>query len=201
MTGRRTFFDDEFAADMQNKRASQPIALSASEVKAVREKCETLCLNALEYSPLTTRELVEIAGHRFSTGIRNLVKRGYIIEKERLTDSMGFRYILSGRRDGVEVTDDLKQAYYKTRHWFDKRRQRIEFDEVQCVRCKRGRVMGDPFEVHHWQYDLFNEVIGDLMTVCSECHVWIHSLPSVKIAFPPFVSHKIADRIKRGVRQ
>lgn len=78
----------------------------------------------------------------------------------------------------VSVTDDIKRAYYETDHWQRMRHQRLTVDGYHCVIC--GAI--DDLNVHHIKYQLFEEEITELMTVCRFHHGVIHD--NSRMAFP-----------------
>jgi hypothetical protein len=59
-------------------------------------------------------------------------------------------------------------AYMKSDRWDKKRRKRLEIDKYKCQDCfRRDR----PLDVHHLTYDrLGYEDMGDLLSLCRECH-------------------------------
>lgn len=77
-----------------------------------------------------------------------------------------------------KVTSAFKIAYYDSLHWDCVRNKRFKKDGHACVLCDAV----DDIQCHHVTYDLFNEALSDLMTVCRDCHSTIHS--SGRIAFP-----------------
>jgi 5-methylcytosine-specific restriction endonuclease McrA len=90
----------------------------------------------------------------------------------------------------AQVSDDMKQAYYKTQHWLSTRQQRISSDFFRCVLC--GSL--ENIVCHHITYKrLFMEYMSDLMTVCESCHEEIHESCSMK--FPGGISVKYATQL------
>lgn len=154
-----------------------------------KTKAEHL-LELLRDGPKTTAQLIVQHGHRFSASKRVLVEQGY--EIHRLTTEDGeIAWSLGDHRPMVEVTDDTKSRYYKTRHWQAKRSARLARDRHQCVFC--GFELG--LQVHHWRYDLFEEKLDDLSTTCEACHRWIHENENISIHFPHYVTPDVAQRI------
>ena len=92
----------------------------------------------------------------------------------------------------IEVTDEMKAAYYETAHWNETRSQRLFKDGFTCRSC----MSVTDLQVHHWVYELFEESIEDLMTLCRECHERFHSYDSVKIHFPKYVTCEVANKLK-----
>lgn len=148
-------------------------------------------LSLLYTGPKRTDELVTIT-HRFATAIHGLRKRGHEVRVEKLGKGISL-YSLAGFRKLVEVTDEMKQAYYLSQHWKTVREWRLLKDNMTCCWCKIRTV---PLQVHHWQYDLFNESIDDLMTLCEQCHTKLHELDSVLVHFPHSVTPEIAERLQ-----
>lgn len=67
---------------------------------------------------------------------------------------------------GIENFEQYKR-YIRSNEWQQKRKERLEKDNHRCKNCggKRG------LEVHHKNYDNFgSESIGDLATLCKDCH-------------------------------
>lgn len=149
-------------------------------------------LELLQGGPKTTAELV-VWNHRFSASVRLLRERGYQIHRGT-TEHGEILWTLHGRRLMVEVTDEMKSAYYLTPHWRAKRQEVLRRDKNTCVFCPYGLRV----EVHHWRYELFNEDLRDLTTVCEECHRWIHENEQISIHFPHYVTPEIAARILDG---
>lgn len=90
----------------------------------------------------------------------------------------------------VEVTDKMKEAYYASEHWQKTRRRRLEHDKYMCVMCTAP----EPATcVHHVKYDLFNESIDDLISLCDHHHEMVHD--NSLIAFPMGVDVSIAERL------
>jgi hypothetical protein len=90
----------------------------------------------------------------------------------------------------AQVTDDMKQAYYKTQHWQTTREKRVASDFFRCVLC--GSV--EDIVCHHITYKrLFMEYMSDLMTVCDSCHEEIHESCSMK--FPGGIHVKYAAQL------
>ena len=152
-----------------------------------RNSKSAVVLNALRSGPLTTSDLLEIDSHRFACEIHSLRQQGYIIKTERHGKNQCL-YTLAGKSDVKKVDAGMQEAYYGSQHWIACRKLRLKFDQHECVRCHSKQHL----QVHHWQYELFEESIHDLQTLCCECHEWVHSLPTVKIGFPrtvPIVTH------------
>lgn len=144
---------------------------------------------------VTTWELVEATSHRFSTSIQKLREQGYEIEKKPIVGSEQFQYRLTSYRRKVLVDKSLKDLYYNTPHWRAMSKQRREFDDWRCVLCKST----ENLEVHHFHYDLFEEDIEDLVTLCRNCHRRLHVHAKDKLrSFPKSVAVDIEQRIRNG---
>lgn len=146
-------------------------------------------LALLESRPRTTLDLHSV-GPRPAAYVRQLRVMGYRISTEK-QDGIAL-YTLIGKVEMVEVTDELKAAYYTTPHWKEKRLERMRFDGFECKCCTAKSNL----QVHHWCYDLFSESICDLLTVCDDCHTRIHSYENVHCHFPKSIEPWVYDRIK-----
>lgn len=80
--------------------------------------------------------------------------------------------IADGSCGFVQVDEEWKRRYYASRHWQDLRRLRKEYDAFRCCWCHDD----EDLHVHHWVYDLFSEYLGDLMTLCADCHSRLHEI-------------------------
>ena len=165
------------------------------KVGAHRRKADC-CLDVLRVGPATTEQLIGTVGHRFSTYIDQLRKRGYEIETVDLKDGTGnWSHRITGYPpvERVRVTPEMQSAYYDGDHWRAVRRDRLEFDNNRCCHC---HCPVPPLQVHHWRYDLFAEKRADLMTLCEPCHQDIHATENVNVHFPRFVDAEIAERLQ-----
>lgn len=174
---------------------SNSIAGSGKKWFKCRTEKQEAVLTLLKTGPKTTNELIEAVGHRFACEIEVLRGRGFSINTQRQQSGGGACYKLEyplPRSENVKVTEDLKQAYYKTTHWSEFAIDRKRFDGFRCTLCKRT----DALETHHWRYDLFDERLLDLQTFCADCHAKIHTV--AKIAFPSFVTSEVATMINQG---
>lgn len=179
--------------DLFSQPATSVVApeLTQEDEDRIANKTETI-LAILTCRPHTSSELIEVT-HRFSACIGTLRKQGWIIDGEKFGDG-GFLWALRGRDDWVEVTDEMKEAYYQTDHWQMTRNGRMAFDHFACVQCHATK----PLEVHHWQYQLFNERIRDLCTLCRGCHQDVHENALIKLHFPHRVDRATADRLSNS---
>lgn len=87
------------------------------------------------------------------------------------------------------VTKDIKEAYYASAHWKRVRAERWAMDGWRCVQCKTA----DIHTAHHMFYDLFNEQMRHLITVCKKCHE-VNHLQS-KLKFPSGMSVENVRRL------
>lgn len=94
----------------------------------------------------------------------------------------------------VAVTHDIKEAYYASTHWADTRERRFEHDGHRCVLCRSHSI----HTAHHMFYDLFNEAMPHLITVCADCHDTCHS--QSKLAFPSGIRAEHAVRLGFDVK-
>lgn len=171
----------------------QGILVFTEEEKARAKTHADRILRRLQQGPALSTELLEFT-HRFSASIRTLRVRGYRIDVEKLEDGTSL-HSLRGYTPLVEVTEEMQAAYYATEHWVAKRLERMTFDGFRCCHCKSA----ESLQVHHWAYDLFAEMIEDLMTLCKTCHERMHAYDCVKAHFPEYVTEGIAKRIKARV--
>ena len=155
------------------------------EMKAKAANNTATILGMLRDRPHYSNELAEVT-HRFSACIHNLREAGH-----RITVDQDKRHTWHGCDELVRVTDEMKAAYYETRHWKNTRANRLAVDDYQCCHC-HGR---DTLHVHHWYYELFAERVEDLMTLCQNCHEAMHKNDAIKVHFPHFVTAEIAKRI------
>lgn len=67
-----------------------------------------------------------------------------------------------------------KENYYdyiKSDKWKAKRLECLKRDNFQCQKCGTAKNL----VIHHWTYDrLGNEDLGDIVTLCKDCHKKIH---------------------------
>jgi len=138
-------------------------------------------LDMLLIGKVCSTKLLDVT-HRFSACIKNLRERGYVINVVKQDDGTSMHELVDYVAM-VEVTDEWKAAYYLSEHWTQKRRDRLIFDDWKCCHCRSTSEL----QVHHWKYDLFNESIEDLVTLCNVCHERIHEYNAVKLSFPSHV--------------
>lgn len=61
--------------------------------------------------------------------------------------------------------------YIKSDKWKAKRLECLKRDNYQCQKCGTATNL----VIHHWTYDrLGNEDLGDIVTLCKECHKKVH---------------------------
>lgn len=164
---------------------------SSEEDKKTFASYRNQVLHMLKQGPQTTFTLKQVT-HRFSCCISDLAKLGHEIKREKDRDSTGWRYVYMGFDESGVITDRLRNSYYSTAHWRSIRRKRLDLDDFMCCMCKSC----EDLHVHHWKYDLFDEDIRDLMTLCKRCHEFIHSHEKITISFPDITSKQIIDRLK-----
>ena len=59
----------------------------------------------------------------------------------------------------------------KSDKWKAKRLECLKRDNYQCQKCGTAKNL----VIHHWTYDrLGNEDLGDIVTLCKDCHKKIH---------------------------
>ena len=156
----------------------------------MRECCATELLDVLAEGPKTTSQLVQV-NHRFSASVCVLRKQGWTIYEGK-TDSGESLWSLGSRTEMVEVTDEMKAAYYTSEHWKTRRADRLRYDSHQCCLCR----MRFCLQVHHWKYELFAEQLKDLCTLCEPCHEAIHKNEHIRIHFPHYVTPEVGQRLE-----
>jgi 5-methylcytosine-specific restriction endonuclease McrA len=143
-------------------------------------------LRELELRDLTCVE-VESRWHRGQAAIGSLRELGYVIH----TKDQAYHY--TGRKQEMVKAKPLQDMYYKTKHWIQKSKERKEFDGGKCVQCRTTAEL----EAHHWRYDLFNEQLYDLTTLCKRCHDNMHTATSgSSVHFPRYITEAVAERIR-----
>jgi hypothetical protein len=107
--------------------------------------------------------------------------------------SIGNPYFLVDRLQyptRVHVTPQMEAAYYASEHWTQTRTSRFEFDNYSCRIC----TVDEPAAfVHHVKYELFNESLDDLISVCERHHKMIHD--NSRIGFPIGCDVSIAEKL------
>lgn len=91
----------------------------------------------------------------------------------------------------VRTTDSIKARYYESEHWKSLRERRFQFDDYRCVVCVES--CKESIECHHIEYNLFEETLEELMTVCKLHHEKIHKNSAIK--FPTGVDVWVAERL------
>ena len=148
-------------------------------------------IQLLRAGPLTNAELTQLVTHRFSAVIHNLRADGHHITSERVKGGT-WRFRYHGHEPTTRVTQRQRSRYYASSHWRNKRRERLEFDAFQCVQCHAR----ENLEVHHWKYELFDEQLTDLATLCRDCHEICHQNPNISVHFPRNVRESIAEKLE-----
>jgi hypothetical protein len=157
--------------------------------KVRQERKTEIILRMLMGGLVLSSELKHVT-HRFSACVDLLRKRGYDIEVEKLEDGDSI-HRLKSYTPKKQVTDAMKVAYYASEHWRSKRSIRLLIDEYRCCHCRSKTEL----QVHHWKYDLFNEALDDLSTLCNSCHERIHTYAAVRLSFPSYVSIDVFNRL------
>jgi 5-methylcytosine-specific restriction endonuclease McrA len=87
------------------------------------------------------------------------------------------QYLISQQKRDAEreIRGEAWWEYYRqymaSPMWREKRQQVLERDSFRCKGCEKERAT----EVHHKTYArLGNELLIDLISLCSECHARIH---------------------------
>ncbi len=63
--------------------------------------------------------------------------------------------------------------YLSSAEWEEIKNQRLKIDNFKCVICKSK----DKLYCHHLTYGrIFEEKLTDLITLCLNCHRWIHKI-------------------------
>jgi len=64
-----------------------------------------------------------------------------------------------------------RNAYYKTEHWRERRKEALEDSDNMCDECGSKNNL----QVHHKNYfSLFREEDDDLVVLCKSCHEDLH---------------------------
>lgn len=140
-------------------------------------------LNRLRVGPLTKMEWEATShGKRLAPAVDRLRNGHGFMVMGSGTSSMPYEMPYPDQMPTLAyVTDTLKAAYYNSRHWIETRRRRLEIDNRTCVLCHFSRGCFSTV-VHHTCYELFQEDIHDLMTLCEVCHESIHE--TCRLKFP-----------------
>ena len=81
---------------------------------------------------------------------------------------MGLAYLPDGSR--IDYNEYIK----KHPHWQKVRTARFEFDEGQCVVCRKS-LRDTSYQTHHLNYQrLGHERLRDVITLCDSCHIAFH---------------------------
>lgn len=91
----------------------------------------------------------------------------------------------------VRTTEQMKALYYDSSHWSATRERRWQHDNYRCVLCVES--CKDEIQCHHVTYNLFNERLDELMTVCRSHHKIIHE--DSRLIFPIGVDLWVAERL------
>lgn len=170
------------------KCGAQPFLRTDSDKEYCRAKTTDVLLFLQAASRwVRTSELVPI-NHRFSASIYELRLEGHDIQRRRHEDGE-FEWKYIKRIAAFPATREWKEKYYQSSHWKDRRERRLNHDGFKCCNCHATSEL----KVHHWRYDLFEERLGDLMTLCTACHERMHD--NVKIKFPQVIPEDIYYRL------
>lgn len=151
-------------------------------------------LNRLRSGPLSTRQAEHFL-HRGQAVIGRLKEYGFDIDTQN-----GDTYVL--RREPselrIDVTSEIRDAYYSTQHWKTIAKARKQMDGFSCLQCKTSVGL----ETHHWCYYLFEEHLNDLATLCAICHDMVHEYAkgSRVMHFPRTLSQEMVNRIMRAAK-
>lgn len=91
----------------------------------------------------------------------------------------------------VRTTKQIKSLYYDSGHWGEIRERRFQHDNYRCVLCVDS--CKDSIQCHHVKYNLFNERLDELETVCDRHHEMIHE--NSRLIFPIGVDLWVAERL------
>lgn len=91
----------------------------------------------------------------------------------------------------VRTSEGLKELYYASEHWAAVRERRFQHDNYRCVSCVNS--CREEIVCHHVKYNLFNESLDELLTVCTYHHDLIHDNCFLK--FPTGIEVWIAERL------
>lgn len=168
-----------------------PGYVSPRDFNESRTQCES-ALRCLRAGPLTKLRF-EQAIHKYS-GCRlapaiDILKNGWGFDITG-TGTRKNPYRLTDRQQWpmkVQCTDAMKDAYYETEHWVKIRQQRWEHDNYRCVICPG--LCESELQCHHICYSLFDEHLGELITVCKDAHELIHDNCRLKFPTGVCVSH------------
>lgn len=83
-----------------------------------------------------------------------------------ITNCAGYRFDRNAYKD-----------YLRSEKWQEKRKERLLQDGYRCQLCGTGKNL----EVHHVTYErIGNEKISDLVTLCNNCHQFVHKKDLMK---------------------
>ena len=79
--------------------------------------------------------------------------------------------------EGMIMDPDRYDKYIGSKQWKRIRQAVIKRDKGVCQCCLRTIATNHRITAHHTSYDrLYHEEMSDLTTVCTKCHLEIHSL-------------------------
>lgn len=165
----------------------KPVQLQAPETAAEKERYVLVRLRTEGHVSCVS---MDRDPHRGQATVRRLRELGYDIATVMFEGARHYR--LDGFAQMVEVSDEMKKAYYQTDHWQMLSESRRVVDDYRCQHCRSA----ESLEVHHWCYELFAEAIEDLSTYCRTCHERFHGhITGSQIHFPRTVTPGIARRL------
>ena len=101
-------------------------------------------------------------------------------------------WMINPKQSPTKVRDrKIQPLYYDSGHWCEIREKRFKNDNYRCVFCVAS--CRDSIQCHHIRYDLFNEKLDEVVTVCEYHHGVIHEHSA--IGFPIGVDLWIAERL------
>lgn len=164
---------------------------------------------AFHESETKQQEALAILRHRKLTKLsfeRDIAKDGCRLAPsiDILRNGWGFEIAGTGTKDDpywllnpkqsparVKTTEQIKNLYYECDHWVSIRERRWQHDNYRCVLCVES--CREVIQCHHVTYNLWNERLDELMTVCESHHKMIHDACFLK--FPTGVETWIAERL------
>lgn len=146
----------------------------------------------IKQGPKTNAELSALGFLRYGANVGTLRERGYDIRKRKGKSRGEWVYSYFGYKARVKCPPSMQSRYYSSSHWRTKRLERLNLDGFKCCHCRATTSL----QVHHWTYDLFEEDIEDLVTLCANCHERVHAYSQVRISFPDYIDREHLERLK-----
>lgn len=193
--------DTETTLAHNHSETSRMAAEEQDADKVARDRNRLMQATRASSAGLTREEMslrTGILPNTVNPRVNELIRSGLLVPNGREKNANGrlveVLTIPAGQSgEIVSVTTDWKNRYYEDDHWARTRDARMVFDSYICCWCHQSR-MSATLEVHHSKYDLFNEAMEDLMTLCTDCHVRIHE--GAHLRFPKVVSREIYERLQ-----